>query len=423
MRARTVPVFVLLCSLLFIAASPRALALGLGSWTASEPHFVNGQTVQEIRLGALTGDGELAIAVITNGTSPGTTSLMVAKLRMLSLLHGAVPVYLSLLQSSSAFSLGGGCQIGNTMVFPYIEDFRLQTIRIAGDDVTTTTPTVAGTDQYVSTDCTNVGDTVYYLLQNHTRQRLELYAEDTNGFRSENAGFQNVLSVFSGGVRPGIAGGTGGRLGVVYQQVTGSIRQVSIDAITKAIESNCQLYNQTPAPTTFTILREVRMMGGLRTRIGGEYRFGALGDYAGTGTNVVTHFTSGGACDSWTHGAGSSVGDASHGWVGSNVIPDTFGKAVFFGNGMFWGRLNVSEGWYDPLAAPPQRAGGPTDGIGVRDNDSGRFGVLVAGVSPTSDARIQLSYNGHPHEDLRTMMRWRFGFEDAGPRVAVGDPP
>lgn len=419
MATRALLSFVL--SVLLLGLPPRLDALVLDSWV-SEPHFVNGQTVQEIRLGALAGDGQLAIAVVTNGTNPGTTSLMVARIQMLAALHGTLPVYLTLVQSGSAFSLAGGCNVGNTILFPYIESFRLHIARV-GDEIGTTTPSIAGTDQYVAAECTNVGDTAYFALLNHTRQRIELYAEDGNGFRSENAIFQNVLSVFSGGVRPGIAGGTGGRLGVVYQQTSGSIRQVSIDAITKMIESNCQILLQTPAPTAFTVPRDIAVMLGLRTRVGDEYRFGAFGDFAGAGNNVLTHFTSGGDCTSWTQPGGSSVGASPYGWLGSSVIPDTHGKVAFLGNAAHWGRLQVSDGWYDPLAAPPHRAGGPTDGIGVRDNDSDRFGVLVAGISQSSDAHVLLSYNGWPHGHLRPQFRWRFDFEDPGPRTAVGDPP
>lgn len=408
--------------LLFLGLSPRLDALALGPWV-SEPHFVNGQTVQEIRLGALAGDGQLAIAVVTNGTNPGTTSLMVAKIQMLAALHGALPVYLTLVQSSNAFSLGGGCHVGNTILFPYIENFRLHLARVDGDEIDTTTPSIAGTDQYVAAECTNVGDTAYFALLNHTQQRLELYAQDASGFRSENAGFQNVLSVFSGGVRPGIAGGTGGRLGVVYQQTSGSIRQVSIDATTKMIESNCQLLLQFPVPTAFTNPRDLAMLPGLRTHVGDQYRFGVFGDFAGAGNNALTHFTSGGGCASWTEPGGTSAGTGGYSWLASTVIPDTWGKVAFVGNAAHWGRLQMSDGWYDPLAAPPQRAGGPTDGIGVRDNDSDRFGVLVAGVSLTSDAELLLSYNGWPHEDLMPQRRWRFDFEDPGPRTALGDPP
>jgi hypothetical protein len=411
----------LVCLFVLVVATWPGLApaLGLPGWRTREVE-VNGLTVQEIRLGTIVDRGELAIAVVTNGSTPGTTRLLVSRIQMFALMYGALPTWLTLVQSGSAFSLGGGCAVGETIVFPYIDGFRLRVARVAGNQITTTTPSIAGNDQYVATECAQVGDTTYYALLNDTRQRIELYAEDANGFRSENAGFANVLSVFSGAVRPALAAGVEGRLGIVYQQTSGSVRQVSFDAATKAIESNCQLALQMPAPTSFTNVRETTAVPGAWTGNGSEYRFGALGDFVNGGANTLTHFVSGGGCANWSVGKGSSTGVAPYGWLGSVAIIDKLGTAAYVGNASVWGRVDYEFGLLESLPPPPHRSGGPIDGVGVRDNDTRRFAVLVAGVSDASATRLELNYNALPRG---VGNRWRSGFEDSGPRFATSNAP
>ena len=411
--------FHLLLALVLVGLPGPGDALVPPGWRTREVE-VNGLTVQEIRLGTITNRGELVIAVVTNGSTPGTTRLLAARIQMFALMNGALPTWLTLVQSGNAFSLGGGCPLGDAIVFPYIDGFRLRIARVNGDQITTTTPTIAGNDQYVATECARVGDSTYYALLNNTRQRIELYAEDSGGFRSENAGFANVLSVFSGAVRPALAAGVEGKLGIVYQQTTGSVRQVSFDAVTKAIESNCQLAMQTPVPTTFTSVREIVAAPGLWTGNGSEYRFGAIGDFVNGGSNVLTHFVSGGACANWTVGKGSSAGVAPYGWIGSTAIIDKLGKSAYIGNATVWGRVEYEFGGFESLPPPPHRSGGPIDGVGTLDNDSRRLALLLAGVSDASALRLEFNYNALPRG---VSNRWRSGFEDSGPRVATSNAP
>jgi len=415
MRMR--PWIVLFVLILSIVAD-RAVAGLPGTWV-SQPFPVGGRVVQEVRLGASAGDRDMVIGVLINGPTSGTTTLLAGQIQMLALLNGALPTFLTLVAAGNAFSLGGPCEVGGVKIMPYVREFRPNAIRFSvGAPIAAALP-VAGTDLYTAIDCTNVGDTAYFALLNHTQSRIEMYVEDGDGFRSRNAGFANVLSTFAGGVRPAIAGSSDDMFAITYQQQNGSVRLVNVFASTKLIESNCQLHLVSPPPSTFERVKEMLVFPSAFTGIGMQRRFGAVGDFNLNGTNELTSFLAGGACVPTTVAAGTAAGVSPHDWLATVGIGHPTRDSAYFGNGDAFWKLHFDTGLTTELANPPVLAGGPVHGLGVWDNDSGRFGLLVVGVAPEDPARLRVAYNPTPWNPGSPRLL-RSGFDLTGPGTAVG---
>ena len=165
-----------------------------------------GRTVVEIRKGTQPANPRLLFtAAITAGPTGGTTSLLLQQAFLEDIFNPAAPAagWTTVLSTSTAFSLGGGCGRNNLIDFPFINNNRPQILRITGTTQQVITLGIAGNDQYDSIDCVVQGNgQVLYMLTNRTLSKLELRREQGGLLQLVRDNFGVVITPFVGGMRP-----------------------------------------------------------------------------------------------------------------------------------------------------------------------------------------------------------------------------
>lgn len=169
----------------------------------------NGRTVQEIRIGAdPSGATQLRTAVITNGPTAGTTSLLTAVTEVNALLAGTqAPTWTTVIAAGTAFSLGDGCRRGNQLDFPLIDANRPKILRFVGTaaGIVVNVP-VTDNDLYDSADCVATSDQLatYFIYSNRSLSRLPLFRDTgaPNDLVNSLVTFSSVKTPFVGGLRP-----------------------------------------------------------------------------------------------------------------------------------------------------------------------------------------------------------------------------
>jgi hypothetical protein len=229
---------------------------------------VNGRTIQEIRLAREPGSRILMRAVVvTNGPVAGTTSLLtaVADANAWPDSAASAPVFTTVIPSGTVFSVGGGCQRGNQLDFPFIDANRPRILRIVNGTPTVIVPAIPGNELFDSADCTQSGDgtRTYFIFSNRSVQRLWFFIDaggptDLNG---PTVSFSAVRSPFQGGLRPAISvvPGTAQTVALLYMATNGQSRWLQYNAETLNVDFNCLAGTQSPAPTGFTIPRGAKV--------------------------------------------------------------------------------------------------------------------------------------------------------------------
>jgi hypothetical protein len=229
---------------------------------------VNGRPVQEIRLAREPGSRTLMRAVVvTNGPTAGTTSLLtaLADANAWPDSAAAAPVFTPVVASGTVFSVGGGCNRGNQLDFPYIDGNRPRILRIVNGTPTVITPAIAGNELFDSADCTPSGDgtRTYFIFSNRSVQRLWFFI-DAGGATDLNnpvVTFSAVRSPFQGGLRPAISivPGTPRTVALLYMATNGQSRWLQYNAENLNVDFDCLAGTQSPAPTGFTIPRGAKV--------------------------------------------------------------------------------------------------------------------------------------------------------------------
>lgn len=245
---------------------------------------VNGRTVQEIRAGNEPGSNTLLRAVVvTNGPTGGTTTLVTAVADVNDWVNGAAPapVFASVIESGTVFSVGGGCRRGNQLDFPFINANRPRILRIVNGTPTVVTPGISGNELFDSAECVVSGDgtRTFYIFTNRSLQRLWLFA-DAGGPTDLNNPLVSfaALTPFSGGHRPALSlvpgagpspgpvparstSGSASTVALLFMLSNGQTRWLQYNLEAFNVEFNCLVGTQTPPPTVFMRPRGAKLAG------------------------------------------------------------------------------------------------------------------------------------------------------------------
>jgi hypothetical protein len=249
---------------------------------------VNGRTVQEIRFGNEPGSSRLLrIVVVTNGPTAGTTSLLTAVADVNDWVNPAAPapVFTPIIDSGTAFSVGGGCRRGGQLDFPFINANEPRVLRFSGGAPTILPVSIAGS-LWDSAECAvaNDGSRTFFLFTNRVQQNGFFYV-DTGGVNdlvAPQVSLGGAKTPFVGGLRPSIspAPGTARKVNLLFMQPSGQTRWWQYDPDAINVDFNCVAGAQVPAPTGFTIPRGARVAGR-----------GAIADIDGDGDFEVVQLT------------------------------------------------------------------------------------------------------------------------------------
>lgn len=358
--------------------------------------------ILELRVGPGPDTSSFTAVAAVRSASPNLTLMLLNGRRAVApappngLEIDALPV--RALENVQVFSVGGGCKVGNSTVYPFVRNqsnnFRPYALWATNGVPAVTPLNIAGTDQIHSIECASGpgSQDVYYLAANATQSRAEVWKG--TGTAQPAPFFVNLpqlLSPFNGGIRPLMAttllSPAGAAIEIQYQRTNGQITTTYVALNPLNVIATCLLFTQSPVPSTFTVVREGRIIS-LQGGSALTNYFGSVADLDRNGSaELVTTPTS--TCAPVLTGKGSSAGGNGFNWTGYGAIDNPARAWGYFGNGNSLLRVDYATGATQSLAVPSIGPGGPFDFMGGRVADSKAYGFFALGTRPGAPREIR----------------------------------